>query len=265
MSVELFDLTGKLALVTGSTRGLGNALIRGLARAGANVIVHGRSLERATDEAAKIAEDTGVLAHAVSFDVTDVDDTNRAINEILENIGVPDILVNNAGMQSRAPFNDFAPENWNAVIATNLSSAFYVSQPVTRAMAERGSGKVINIGSVMSMLARQTIAPYSASKGGIAMLSRGMAADLAPPRTPGPGVPGAALRGRAAAAGLAGGGYSRPAALVLRPGRPHLFTVLGIARTPSRRLADLRDAAGPRALIARSPCNSSTSRPPTPR
>ena len=179
VSIELFDLTGKLALVTGSTRGLGNALIRGLARAGANVIVHGRSLERAQDEADKIAEETGVQAFAVSFDVTDVDETNSAIASVLEKIGVPDILVNNAGMQSRAPFNEFDPANWNAVIATNLSSAFYVSQPITRAMAERGSGKVINIGSVMSMLARQTIAPYSASKGGIAMLSRGMAADLA--------------------------------------------------------------------------------------
>jgi gluconate 5-dehydrogenase len=179
MSVRLFDLTGRLALVTGSSRGLGNALARGLAAAGANVIIHGRDPERLERVAAAIAEDFGVEVGHVSFDVTDKDEAQRVLGEVLDTTGVPDILVNNAGMQARSPFNEFDPLVWDKVIATNLSSAFYVSQPITTAMAQRGSGKVINIGSVTSLLARETVAPYGATKGAIAMLSKGMAADLA--------------------------------------------------------------------------------------
>src|SRR5699024_11812174 len=103
----------------------------------------------------------------------------QGIRELIRAHGVPDVLVNNAGIQRRAPFNEFAPSDWDAVIAGNLSSAFYVSRRITPGMAERGSGKVITIGSVMTQLARRTIAPYSASKGGVAMLTKGMAAGLA--------------------------------------------------------------------------------------
>jgi gluconate 5-dehydrogenase len=176
---ELFNLHGRLALVTGSTRGLGNALARGLARAGADLVLHGRDAELLAAESAAIAEETGRSVHTLSFDVTDRAAVNDALESFMAEAAVPDILVNNAGVQHRAPINDFPGGDWDRVIATNLSSAFYVSQPITRKMAERGSGKVVNIGSVQSLLARQTIAPYAASKGGVVMLTKGMAADLA--------------------------------------------------------------------------------------
>ncbi|MEL4357669.1 MULTISPECIES: glucose 1-dehydrogenase [unclassified Luteococcus] len=177
--MNLFDITGRTALVTGSSRGLGNALAAGLAEAGAHVILHGRG-GAALDEA---AERLRVLAKGtistVSFDVTDADAVERGVAGILDEHGCPEILVNNAGVQRRAPIIEFSTQDWDDVVATNLSSAFYVTRPVARAMRERGSGKIINIGSVQSMLARQTIAPYSASKGGIVMLTKGLAADLA--------------------------------------------------------------------------------------
>ncbi|MED5499806.1 MAG: SDR family oxidoreductase [Pseudomonadota bacterium] len=176
---DLFDIRDRLALVTGSTRGLGNALARGLAEQGAHVILHGRRQEAAEEAARKLAAETGASVDAVAFDVTDPEAVKAAIDPLVERLGVPDILVNNAGLQKRAPFNDFEPADWEAVIATNLSSAFYVSKALSPAMSERGSGKIVNIGSVQSKLARETIVPYAASKGGVALLTQGMAADLA--------------------------------------------------------------------------------------
>ncbi|MFD1505668.1 SDR family oxidoreductase [Georgenia yuyongxinii] len=177
---NVFDITGRLALVTGSSRGLGNALATGLAAAGARVVLHGRDTEVLARAADNITLVTGTApAGSVTFDVTDHAAVHDGVAALVAGHGVPDILVNNAGIQRRAPFNDFDVKDWDDIVAANLSSAFYVSQQVTRSMAERGSGKVINIGSVQSMLARQTIAPYSASKGGLVMLTKGMAADLA--------------------------------------------------------------------------------------
>lgn len=176
---DLFDIRDRLALVTGSTRGLGNALARGLAEQGAHVILHGRRQEAAEEAARKLAAETGARVDAVAFDVTDAEAVKAAIEPLIERLGVPDILVNNAGLQKRAPFNDFDPADWDAVIATNLSSAFYVSKALSPVMSERGSGKIVNIGSVQSKLARETIVPYAASKGGVALLTQGMAADLA--------------------------------------------------------------------------------------
>ncbi|WP_156251316.1 SDR family oxidoreductase [Pseudactinotalea terrae] len=174
----MFDLTGRLALVTGSARGLGFALATGLAEAGAEVVLHGRHRAAAEAAAHWIAAATGASTHVVCFDVTDADVARAGTAALMDEVGVPDILINNAGMQHRAPFNDFPAERWDQVIATNLSSVFYVSQPITARMATRGSGKVINIASAMSALARRTIAPYTASKGGVGMLTKGMAADL---------------------------------------------------------------------------------------
>lgn len=180
MPSSLFDISGKLALVTGSSRGLGLALATGLAEHGARVILHGRdadAITRAKDQVGAAAG--GAEVPAVSFDVTDAGAVREGVAALVAEHGVPDVLVNNAGIQRRAPFNEFDPQDWDDIVAANLSSAFYVSQQITRGMAERGSGKVVNIGSVQSQLARQTIAPYSATKGGIVMLTKGMAADLA--------------------------------------------------------------------------------------
>lgn len=179
MTKALFDISNRLALITGSSRGLGNALARGLASQGTRVILHGRDLDRVKEEACNIAQETGASVEAVSFDVTDAQATQQAVEALIDQFGVPDILVNNAGLQRRAPFNEYATQDWDALIATNLSSLFYVSRALTPAMSERGSGKVINIGSVQSKLARETIAPYSATKGGVVLLTQGMAADLA--------------------------------------------------------------------------------------
>ncbi|MGP9806919.1 SDR family oxidoreductase [Halomonas sp. AOP12-C2-37] len=179
MKQALFDISDRLALVTGSSRGLGNALARGLAHQGARVILHGRDLDKVKAEADKVAQDTGATVEAISFDVTDANATKQALETLVDNYGTPDILINNAGLQRRAPFNEFDTADWDALIATNLSSLFYVSRALTPAMSERGSGKIINIGSVQSKLARETIAPYSATKGGVALLTQGMAADLA--------------------------------------------------------------------------------------
>jgi len=176
---DLFDLSGRHALVTGSSRGIGFSLGTGLAAAGADVIVHGRDT-RAIDAArARIAEECGREVESISFDVTDADAVDGGI-ERLESAGPIDILVNNAGIQRRAPFPDFALRDWDDLVATNLTSAFLVGRRVSRAMADRGAGKIVNIGSVQSQLGRANIAPYAATKGGIVMLTRGMCADLGP-------------------------------------------------------------------------------------
>lgn len=177
--MDLFTLTGKLALITGSSRGLGRSLATALADAGSTIILHGRDTEALATAAAELEERTGRPAHIVSFDVTDAASVEAGIAALIDEHGVPDILVNNAGLQRRAPFAEFKVEDWDALVAANLSGVFYVSRFLAPAMIERGSGKIVNIGSVQSLLARQTIAPYSATKGGVAQLTKGMAADLA--------------------------------------------------------------------------------------
>jgi len=175
----MFDLTGRTALVTGSSRGLGQSLALALAGVGVQVTLHGRDAAALSASADLVQEKTGTRPTTVTFDVTDAAQVESAIGTHLAEYGVPDILVNNAGLQRRAPFTEFSVADWDAIIGSNLSGVFYVSRFVAPGMVERGSGKIINVASVQSMLARQTIAPYSASKGGVAQLTRGMAADLA--------------------------------------------------------------------------------------
>lgn len=176
---RLFDVSGRLALVTGSSRGLGRALAAGLAQAGARVLLHGRDPATLGATRDDIRERTGLTPATVTFDVTDPLAVLAALRTLVEEHGVPDIVVNNAGTQRRAPFVEFATADWDDVLATNLSGAFHVSQALSAAMIERGSGKIVNIASVQSQLARPTIAPYAAAKGGLVMLTKGMAAELA--------------------------------------------------------------------------------------
>lgn len=176
---QLFDISGRLALVTGSSRGLGKSLALALADAGASLIVHGRDAQAVEAVRAEAETRSGRTAHSVVFDVTDAAAAKSQIDALVAEVGVPDILVNNAGIQRRAPIHEFDVDDWDQIVAANLSSAFYVSRAVLPHMVERQSGKVINIASVQSFLARQTIAPYSATKGGIAQLTKGMAADVA--------------------------------------------------------------------------------------
>jgi gluconate 5-dehydrogenase len=165
-----FDLSGRSALVTGSTRGLGLALAHALAQAGARVAVNGRSAEAAAEVAATIHG-----AAAAPFDVTD----ESAVAAGVAAIGPVDVLVNNAGMTLRKPFVDLSLEEWHGVVDTNLTSAFLVARAVAPGMIERGAGKIVNVCSVMSELARETIAPYTAAKGGLKMLTRAMCSEWA--------------------------------------------------------------------------------------
>ncbi|TDN92373.1 SDR family oxidoreductase [Microbacterium sp. BK668] len=176
----MFDLTGRTALVTGSSQGIGRALAQGLAGAGATVIVHGRDAAKAARTAEEIASAVGRRVHSAVFDVTDPMAVDAGIQALEEEHDVVDILVNNAGIQRRAPITEFRDEDWTELVSTNLSSVFYVSRRVARGMVARGSGKLIQIASVQSQLARPGIAPYSATKGAIAMLTKGLCADLAP-------------------------------------------------------------------------------------
>lgn len=176
----LFDLTGRTALVTGSSRGIGLALARGLARSGARVVVHGRDETTIAAASEAVSRESDHEVFTSRFDVTDAAAVDDGITRIEAEAGQIDILVNNAGIQRRAPFTEFALTDWNDLVATNLTSAFLVGQRVSRGMVERGAGKIINIGSVQSQLGRPGIAAYAATKGGIAMLTRGMCADLGP-------------------------------------------------------------------------------------
>ena len=178
--LSAFDLTGRTAIVTGSSQGIGRTLAEGLAGAGATVVVHGRDAAKATTAASEIQAATGVVTRSVVFDVTDAAAVDAGMSEVEQMIGVPDILVNNAGVQRRASIAEFADEDWDALVRTNLSSVFHLSRRVSSGMIQRGSGKIIQIGSVQSQLARPSIAAYSATKGAIVMFTKGLCADLAP-------------------------------------------------------------------------------------
>jgi len=179
MPSSLFDLSGRYALITGASQGLGYTLARGLARQGATVILNARNPSRLEDAVACLRAE-GLSAHALPFDVTDADAARDGVNRAHTEWGPLDILINNAGMQHRAPLDQFPLERWDALIRINVSSLFYVSQPVAERMIARSRGKIINIASVMSELARPGIAPYTASKGAVRNLTRGMATDWGP-------------------------------------------------------------------------------------
>lgn len=177
MSLSLFSLEGKVALITGSGQGIGLALAEGLSEAGAHVVLNGRNAAKLEAARAVIAA-TGRKVSIAPFDVTDHAAVEAGVAKIEAEIGPIDILINNAGMQKRAPFTEFPVDGWHEVMATNLHSVFYVAQAVTKRMVPRGRGKVINIGSVMSELGRASIVPYTASKGAVKMMTRGLAAEL---------------------------------------------------------------------------------------
>jgi gluconate 5-dehydrogenase len=172
---NMFDLTGRIALVTGSSRGIGRAIAEGYAAAGARVLINGRDTA-AINAAVKAM---GKSAIAAPFDVTSKAAIETAVEKIEKDIGAIDILVNNAGMQQRAPFIDFPEDGWRKIMATNLDSVFFVTQAVARRMIERKRGKIVNICSVMSELGRPTISPYTASKGAVKMLTKAMCAEFA--------------------------------------------------------------------------------------
>ena len=178
VDTSLFDLTGRTALVTGSSQGIGLMLATGLARAGAAIILNGRGEDKLADAAAELKKD-GAKTYCLPFDVTNHIAVAQAINGFEKEIGAIDICVNNAGMQHRAPLEDFPAEAFERLLSTNVSSVFNVGQAVARHMIARRQGKIINIASVQTSLARPLIAPYTATKGAVGNLTKGMATDWA--------------------------------------------------------------------------------------
>jgi gluconate 5-dehydrogenase len=176
---DLFDLSGKTALVTGSSGGLGLSMARGLAEAGAAVILNGRDESKLAAAAHKLSVE-GHRVTTCAFDVSDEQAVMAAFSGFDRAGTAIDILVNNAGIQLRKPMVDLSVDEWRRVIETNLTSAFLVGREAARRMIARGEGgKIINIGSLTSEVARATVAPYTAAKGGIKQLTRSMAAEWA--------------------------------------------------------------------------------------
>ncbi|MGF6724537.1 gluconate 5-dehydrogenase [Paraburkholderia sp. GAS41] len=231
--LQLFDLSGRRALITGSSAGIGYALARGLAAAGAEVILNARHEAPLTEAVSRLNAE-GATAHAARFDVTSAEDVEAAIERIEREIGAIDILVNNAGMQRRAPLEQFSHAQWEELMRTNVDSVFLVGQAVARHMIGRRRGKIINICSVQSELGRPNIAAYTASKGAVKMLTKGMAIDW--------GQHNIQVNGL-------GPGYFKTElteALV----KDETFNNWLIGRTPSRRWGDVEDLVGAAVFLA---------------
>ncbi|WP_456460496.1 gluconate 5-dehydrogenase [Reichenbachiella sp.] len=179
MSLELFNLKGKVALVTGATHGLGMAMAMGLGKAGATVVINGNSSQEKIDNALKEYAVAGIEAKGYKFDVTNEADVKANIIKIETEVGPIDILVNNAGIIKRVPLEEMEVAEFEQVIKVDLVSPFIVSKSVVKGMIARKSGKIINICSMMSELGRSTVGAYAAAKGGLKMLTRNMATEWA--------------------------------------------------------------------------------------
>jgi len=228
-----FDLTGRTALITGSSAGIGHALAAGLAGAGARVVLNGRDPHR-LEQAADRLRSGGADVVAMPFDVTDGAAVAQAVNRIETEIGAIDILVNNAGMQRRGALEQFEEAHWHELMKTNVDSVFLVGQAVARHMIPRRRGKIINICSVQSELGRPNIAPYTASKGAVKMLTKGMAIDW--------GQYNIQVNGL-------GPGYFKTELTEALVNNVEFSTWL-INRTPSRRWGDVQDLVGAAVFLA---------------
>ena len=233
IDANTFRLDGRLALITGSSAGIGLALARGLGQAGARLVLNGRDAARLAAAQQMLAAE-GLTAHARAFDVCDAAAVEAAVAGIESEIGAIDILVNNAGMTRRAPFHDMPSADWQTILRTNVESVFCVGQIVARRMVARGRGRIINTCSVQSELGRPGTAAYAASKGAVKMLTKGMAIDLGPHGINVNGI---------------GPGYFKTdltAALVA----DESFNAWLINRTPMRRWGDVQELAGAAVFLA---------------
>jgi len=233
ITADTFRLDGRIALVTGSSAGIGFALARGLAQAGATVVLNGRDKAKLDAAAAQLAGE-GLAVHARAFDVLDIAAVEGAVADVETGVGPIDILVNNAGMTRRGAFHELPVADWQAVLRTNVESLFAVGQVVARRMVARGRGRIINTCSVMSELGRPGTAAYTASKGAVKMLTKGMAVDLGPHGINVNGI---------------GPGYFKTeltAALVA----DETFNAWLVNRTPSRRWGEVEDLAPAAVFLA---------------
>jgi len=233
ITADTFRLDGRLALVTGSSAGIGLALARALAQAGAPVVLNGRNAE-SLERAANALRGEGLTVHTRAFDVTQREQVDTAVDAIERELGPIEILVNNAGLQRRATFTDFDSADYTELMRTNVDSVFHVGQAVARHMIARKRGRIINICSVQSELGRPSIAPYAASKGAVKMLTKGMAIDLGPH--------GINVNGL-------GPGYFKTE-LTAKLVADEKFSEWLINRTPSRRWGDVEDLGGAAVFLA---------------
>jgi gluconate 5-dehydrogenase len=176
---DLFDIKGKVALITGSTHGLGMSMAMGLGKAGAKLIINGNSSQDKIDQAVKVYKSEGIEAYGYKFNVTDETEVKNAIQKIEKEVGAIDILINNAGIIKRIPLVDMEVADFKEVIDIDLVSPFIVSKHVVKGMINRKQGKIINICSMMSELGRNTVGAYAAAKGGLKMLTKNMATEWA--------------------------------------------------------------------------------------
>ena len=230
---QTFRLDGRVALITGSSAGIGLALARALGQSGATVVINGRDADKVARAVATLAAE-GLAAQAQPFDVCDAEAVEAGVAAIEHRVGPIDILFNNAGTTQRAPFHEFPLEAWQRILRTNVDSMIIVGQAVSRRMVLRRRGRIVNIASVQSELGRPGIAPYAASKGAVKMLTKGMAIDLGPH--------GITVNGL-------GPGYFKTeltATLVA----DEAFSQWLINRTPSRRWGDVEDLGGAAVFLA---------------
>ena len=234
MSTKLFDLSGKNALVTGGTHGLGMAIATGLAEAGATIIINDVFPEKLENAKKEYAE-KGILVHTFVLDVTDEEAVEEMIPQIESEVGPIDILVNNAGIIKRIPILEMKASEFRQVLDVDLTGPFIMSKAVARGMVKRGNGKIINMCSMMSELGRDTVSAYAAAKGGLKMLTRNMATEWA--------------RYNIQANGIGPGYFATAQTAPIRVDG-HPFNDFIIQRTPAGRWGDPEDLAGTAVFLA---------------
>jgi gluconate 5-dehydrogenase len=239
MSSQLFDLAGKRALITGGTHGLGMAMAKGLGQAGATLIVNGHTKEK-MDHALAEYENAGLNAKGYLFDVTNESEVAAAIEKIEKEIGAIDIVINNAGIIIRTPLLDLSVEDFRKVVDIDLTGPFIVSKYVAKNMVKRKAGKIINICSMMSELGRDNVSAYAAAKGGLKMLTKNMATELA--------------RYNIQVNGIGPGYFATSQTAALRT-EGHPFNNFIISRTPAGRWGDPEDLIGTTVFLASNASN----------
>lgn len=235
MGTSLFDLDGKIALVTGSTHGLGMAMAKGLGKAGATIIVNGNSSQQKIDDAVAYYKSEGIKAVGSKFNVANEDEVIQAIDTIQRNVGEIDILINNAGIIKRTPLEDMEVADFREVIDIDLVSPFIVSKYVVKSMINRKQGKIINICSMMSELGRNSVGAYAAAKGGLKMLTQNMATEWAKYNIQVNGI---------------GPGYFATSQTAPIRVEGHPFNEFIINRTPAAKWGDPDDLAGAAIFLA---------------
>ncbi|MFK7885391.1 MAG: gluconate 5-dehydrogenase [Gammaproteobacteria bacterium] len=230
-----FDLTGKVALITGATHGLGMAMAKGLGAAGATLVINGNSSQEKIDTAVAAYKNAGHTAHGYRFDVTNEDEVGAAVANIENDVGPIDVLVNNAGIIRRIPLLEMPLDEWEKVVRTDLTSVFVVSKAVVSRMVARKRGKVINICSMMSELGRDSVGAYAAAKGGLKMLTRNMATEWA--------------RHNVQVNGIGPGYFATEQTAPIRVDG-HPFNDFIVGRTPAGRWGDPDDLQGTAVFLA---------------